>query len=239
MNIERIKNDPRMPKHIALIIDGNGRWAKQRGLPRSVGHKFGFENLKKHIQYAQELGIKNISVYCFSKQNWNRPEKEVQFLMDTFNQVLDEYKQEYSDKDVRIIICGDMNDERLSKEIRKKAKDLMELTKDRTGFVINACINYGGREEILNAVNEIIASGEKNIDQKAFEKHLYTADLLPLDFIIRTSGEKRTSNFLPWQSTYSEWYFPKTYWPSFSKKDLIKALKVYMKRNRRFGAIKG
>lgn len=239
MNIEKIKNDPRMPKHIALIIDGNGRWAKHRGLPRSVGHKFGFENLKKHIQYCQDLGIKALSVYCFSKQNWNRPEKEVKFLMDTFNQVLDEYKQEYANKDVRVIICGDMDDERLSEEVRRKAKELMEMTKDRTGFVINACINYGGREEILHAINEIIASGETNIDEKSFEKHLYTADLLPLDFIIRTSGEKRTSNFLPWQSTYSEWYFPKILWPSFSKNDLIKALKVYMKRNRRFGAIKG
>ncbi len=239
MNIEKIKNDPRMPKHIALIIDGNGRWAKRRGLPRSAGHKVGLDNLKMHIEFVQELGIKNLSMYCFSKQNWNRPEAEVKFLMDSFNKMLDDYRKEYADKDVRINICGDMDDPRLSEEVRKKAKDLMELTKDRTGFVINACINYGGREEILNAVNNIIASGEKNIDEKTFEKHLYTAGLLPLDFIIRTSGEKRTSNFLPWQATYSEWYFPKTLWPSFSKKELIKALKVYMKRNRRYGAIKG
>ena len=239
MNIEKIKNDPRMPKHIALIIDGNGRWAKRRGLARSVGHKFGFENLKKHIQYVQELGINTISIYCFSKQNWNRPQKEVEFLMNTFNQVLDDYKKEYADKDVRVVICGDMEDERLSEEIRKKAKELMELTKDRTGFILNACINYGGREEILNAINKIIENDEKDVDEKTFEKYLYTAGLLPPDFIIRTSGEKRTSNFLPWQSTYSEWYFPKTLWPSFSKKDLIKALKIYMKRNRRFGAIKG
>lgn len=239
MNIEKLKNDPRMPKHVALIIDGNGRWAKKRGLPRSVGHKFGFENLKKHIEYAQELGIKNLSIYCFSKQNWNRPEKEVEFLMTTFNEMLDDYKKEYLNRDVRIVISGDMDDERIEESVRNKAKELMELTKEKTGFVINACINYGGREEILKAVNEIIASGETNIDQKTFEKHLYTADLLPVDFIIRTSGEKRTSNFLPWQSTYSEWYFPKVFWPSFSKNDLIKALKSFIKRNRRFGAIKG
>lgn len=239
MNIEKIKNDPRMPKHIALIIDGNGRWANHRGLPRSAGHKFGFENLKKHIQYVQELGIKNLSVYCFSKQNWNRPEKEVKYLMDTFNQVLDEYKTEYLDKDVRIIISGDMEDERLSLEVRNKAKELMELTKNKTGFVLNACINYGGREEILNVVNEIIKNKETIINDKSFEKYLYTADMLPLDFVIRTSGENRTSNFMPWQSTYSEWYFPKVLWPSFSKNDLIKALKIYMNRNRRFGAVKG
>lgn len=239
MDIKKIKNDPRMPKHIALIIDGNGRWAKRRGLPRSVGHQFGFENLKKHIEYVQELDIKNISIYCFSKQNWNRPQQEVDYLMTTFNQMLDEYKKEYLDKDVRIIISGDMEDERIPEETRNKAKEIMALTKEKTGFILNPCINYGGREEILHAVNEIIESGEKNIDQVSFEKHLYTADMLPLDFVIRTSGENRTSNYLPWQSTYSEWYFPKKNWPAFTKRDLIKALKVFMKRNRRFGAIKG
>lgn len=239
MNIEKLKNDPRMPKHVALIIDGNGRWAKRRGLPRSMGHKFGFDNLKKHIEYAQELGIKNLSIYCFSKQNWNRPQSEVDYLMELFDKMLDEYKKEYLNKDVRIIISGDMEDERIPEQVKVKAKEIMQSTKEKTGFILNPCINYGGREEILNAVNEIIKNGEKDIDQQAFEKHLYTADMLPLDFIIRTSGEKRTSNFLPWQSTYSEWYFPKKFWPAFSKKDLIKALQVFMKRNRRFGAIKG
>lgn len=239
MNIDKIRNDKRMPKHIALIIDGNGRWAKRRGLPRSVGHKFGFENLKKHIQYVQDLGIKNLSIYCFSKQNWNRPQAEVDYLMEIFDKILDDYKKEYADKDVRIIISGDMEDERIPANTRAKAKELMELTKLKTGFILNSCINYGGREEILKAVNEIINSGEKNIDQKAFEKHLYTAEMFPVDFIIRTSGEQRTSNFLPWQSTYSEWYFPKKHWPSFNKNNLVKALKIYMKRNRRFGAIKG
>ncbi len=228
-----------MPKHIALIIDGNGRWAKCRGLARSVGHKFGFENLKKHIKFVQDLGIKNLSIYCFSKQNWNRPKEEVDYLMETFSLMLDEYKKEYADKDVRIIISGDLEDDRIPASTRQKAKDLMESTKAKTGFILNPCINYGGREEILKAVNEIIELGETNIDCKAFEKHLYTAEMLPVDFIIRTSGELRTSNFLPWQSTYSEWYFPKKHWPAFRKRDLIKALKVYMKRNRRFGAIKG
>ena len=228
-----------MPKHIALIIDGNGRWAQSKGLSRSVGHKFGFENLKKHIQYVQELGIKNLSIYCFSKQNWNRPQAEVDYLMEKFDEMLDYYQKEYVDKDVRIIISGDMEDNKLPAKTRAKAKDLMEQTRSKSGFILNACINYGGREEILKAVNEIIEHGEKNIDQSTFEKHLYTAELFPVDFIIRTSGENRTSNFMPWQSTYSEWYFPKKHWPAFTKKDLIKALKIYMKRNRRFGAIKG
>lgn len=239
MNIEKIKNDPRMPKHIALIIDGNGRWAKRRGMPRSMGHKEGFKNLKTHAEFIEKLGIKNLSIYCFSKENWNRPKEEVDYLMETFDQMLDEYKKEYENRDVRIVISGDMEDERIPESCREKAKELMELTKDKTGFVLNPCINYGGRQEILKAVNEIINSGEKDIDVKAFESHLYTKDLLPVDFIIRTSGETRTSNFLPWQSTYSEWYFPKKHWPAFTKKDLIKALNVFMKRNRRFGAIKG
>ncbi|MBQ9795899.1 MAG: di-trans,poly-cis-decaprenylcistransferase [Clostridia bacterium] len=239
MNIAKIRNDKRMPKHIAFIIDGNGRWAKRKGLTRSVGHKFGFDNLEKHIQYIQELGIKNLSIYCFSKQNWDRPKSEVDYLMEIFDDILDNYKQKYIDKDVRIIISGDVEDERIPASTRAKAKDLMELTKAKTGFILNPCVNYGGREEILKAVNEIVESGEKNIDAKTFENHLYTAEMLPVDFIIRTSGEIRTSNFLPWQSTYSEWYFPKKHWPAFTKRDLIKALKIYMKRNRRFGAIKG
>ena len=239
MNLEKIKNDPRMPKHVGLIIDGNGRWAIRRGMSRSMGHKFGFDNLKKQIQFAQELGIKNLSIYCFSKQNWKRPQKEVDYLMETFNQILDDYKKEYFDKDVRVIISGDMEDERIPEETRNKAKDLMEMTKHKTGFILNACINYGGREEILNAVKNIIKNNETEINEQTFTKYLYTADMLPIDFIIRTSGEMRTSNFLPWQSTYSEWYFPKVLWPSFTKRDFIQALKKYMARNRRFGAIKG
>ena len=239
MNFEKLKNDPRLPQHIAFIIDGNGRWAKHRGLPRSLGHKAGFDNLKKHTEYVEQLGIKNLSLYCFSKENWNRPKDEVEYLMTLFDQMLDEYKQKYLDKDVRIIISGDMEDARLPDSVRKKAKELMQLTKDKTGFIINPCINYGGRQEILKAVNELLQGSKKQVDANDFEKHLYTKDLLPLDFIIRTSGELRTSNFLPWQSTYSEWYFPKTLWPSFSKNDLVRALIAYMKRNRRFGAIKG
>lgn len=239
MNLEKLKNDPRMPKHIALIIDGNGRWAQKRGLPRSMGHKAGFDNLKKQTELIQQLGIKNLSMYCFSKQNWKRSDDEVNYLMNILNEMLDEYKKEYLDKDVRIVFSGDLDDERLPQECRIKAKELMELTKHKTGFVLNPCVNYGGREEILYAINNIIASGQTNVDEKLFNSYLYTADLLPVDFIIRTSGETRTSNFLPWQSTYSEWYFEKKNWPSFSKRDLIKALKSFMRRNRRFGGVKG
>ena len=239
MNFNDLKKDPRMPKHIAFIIDGNGRWAKKRGLPRSMGHKAGFENLNKQIGYVQELGIKNLSIYCFSAENWNRPKGEVDYLMKLFGDMLDDYKKKYLDKDVRIIISGDMDDPRIPESTRIKAKEIMELTKDKTGFILNPCINYGGRQEILKAVNEIIASKETNIDVEKFEKHLYTSEMLPLDFVIRTSGENRSSNYMPWQSTYSEWYYPETLWPSFTKNDLVKALEVFMSRKRRFGAIKG
>lgn len=239
MDFEKIKNDPRLPRHIAFIIDGNGRWAKHRGLPRSAGHKVGFETLKKRIEDVQDIGIKNLSIYCFSKQNWNRPQDEVNYLMELFDKMLDEYKKDYLDKDVRIIISGDMDDIRLPEIVRKKAKEIMALTKNKTGFILNPCINYGGREEIVQSVNKLIAKGEKEITMEKLEQELYTADMLPLDFIIRTSGEFRTSNYMPWQSTYSEWYFPKTLWPSFGKKDLVMALEEFMKRNRRFGAIKG
>lgn len=228
-----------MPKHIAFIIDGNGRWAKRKGLPRSVGHEFGSQNVEKTIEYIKNLGIKNVTFYCFSAENWNRPRQEVDFLMNKFDNMLDEYDKKYSNENVKFLISGDMNDKRLPESVKLKACHLMEKTKNNKSFIINMCINYGGRQEILKAVNEIVKSGEKNIDEKTFEKHLYTAELLPVDFIVRTSGEIRTSNFLPWQSTYSEWYFIKKHWPAFSKKDLIKALKIYMKRNRRFGAIKG
>lgn len=236
MNIDKIKNDPRLPQHMGIIIDGNGRWAKSRGLPRSAGHKAGSDNLKKQIEFLFDLGVKNLSLYCFSSENWKRPEQEIDYLMQLFDEMLDEYKKDYIDRDVKIIISGDLSDERLPINVRTKAKELINLTSGKTSNILNLCINYGGRQEILKAVNELVKLGEE-VDEKTFEKHLYTYGMLPLDFIIRTSGEKRSSNFLPWQSTYSEWEYPKKCWPSFSKRDMIKAIKSFMSRNRRFGGL--
>lgn len=238
MNIEKVKQDVRKPKHIAFIIDGNGRWAKKRGLPRSYGHSVGAENVKKTIQTLKDLEIPNVSFYCFSTENWNRPQQEVDFLMKKFDEMLDEYGN-YKVENIRFIISGDMQDERLPESVRSKAYNLMENTKNNQGIVVNLCINYGGRQEILKVVKEIIQNKEQDINETSFEKYLYTKDLKPLDFVVRTSGEQRMSNFMPWQTSYSEWYFPKKQWPAFSKKDLLKAIKIYMKRNRRFGAIKG
>lgn len=237
MNIDKIKQDPRLPKHVGIIIDGNGRWAKKRGLPRSLGHKAGADNLKKQINFLKELGIKNLSLYCFSTENWKRPKAEVDYLMNLFDEMLNEYKRDYLNNDMRFLISGDMDDERLPLSVRTEAKELMTLTKDRTNFVLNLCINYGGRQEILKAINELVKEG-KVVNENLFEQHLYTAGMYPLDFIIRTSGEKRSSNFMPWQSTYSEWEYPKKCWPSFGKKDMLKAIKSFMARNRRFGGLK-
>lgn len=236
MNIDKIKNDPRLPQHMGIIIDGNGRWAKSRGLPRSAGHKAGSDNLKKQIEFLFDLGVKNLSLYCFSSENWKRPKQEVDYLMQLFDEMLDEYKKDYIDRDVKIIISGDLSDERLPINVRTKAKELINLTSGKTSNILNLYINYGGRQEILKAVNELVKLGEE-VDEKTFEKHLYTYGMLPLDFIIRTSGEKRSSNFLPWQATYSEWEYPKKCWPSFSKRDMIKAIKSFMSRNRRFGGL--
>ncbi len=240
MRFEVLKNHPKLPKHIGMILDGNGRWAKKRGLPRSAGHKVGFETLKKQVEYVKELGVKNLSLFCFSKENWGRSEKEVKFLMDLFDTMLTEFENEYvnSKSDVRVMFSGDLDDSRLPNNIGERAKDIMKKTQNNTGFVLNACINYGGRQEILMAINNIINNKETQVDEKLFESYLYTADLLPLDLIIRTSGENRTSNFMPWQSTYSEWYFTKTLWPDFNKKDLAKAVLAFTKRNRRYGEIK-
>lgn len=238
MNIAKLKNDVRLPKHVGLIIDGNGRWAKRRGLPRSAGHKVGADNIKRQVEYCIELGIKNLSIYCFSTENWNRPKREVDYIMDLFKQAIDDYYKEYKDRDVRVIVSGNLDDVRISKELRQSAKDIIEKTKNKSGFVLNLCINYGGKQEILLAASELAKSKEE-FNEQNFEKHLYTKDLLPLDFIIRTSGEERTSNFMPWQATYAELYFPKKTWPAFTKSDLIKAMKVYMSRNRRYGTIKG
>lgn len=239
MNLEKIKNDPRMPQHIAVIIDGNGRWAKCRGLTRSMGHRAGYDNVFKLIESVEKLGIKNLSIYAFSSENWKRPKEEVDYLMKLFDEILDKFASEYMDKNIKIVISGDMNDTRIPKISRDKAKQLVELTRNKTGLVINPCFNYGGRQEILKAVREIVENNERDISETEFSRHLYTSELLPLDLIIRTSGELRSSNFMPWQSTYSEWYYTKTLWPSFTEKHLIKAIKDYMKRNRRFGALKG
>lgn len=229
-------NPNKIPKHVAFIIDGNGRWAKKRGLIRSMGHRVGFDNVKTVLNEVYALGIKHMSVYAFSTENWNRPQEEVDFLMDLFREMLNSnYLNELSFKP-KLNVCGDPA--KFAPDIQKLIKERMEETKDNTDFVFNLCINYGGRSEIVNAVNNIIKDGKKAVTIEDFSNYLYTAGQPDPDLIIRTSGEYRISNFMLWQMAYSEFIFPKTYWPSFTKKDLYDCIVAYQKRNRRFGAIK-
>lgn len=226
----------RLPKHIGIIIDGNGRWAIKRGLPRYVGHDVGFNTLTKILEYAYSLNIDTISVFCFSTENWNRPEIEVNHLMEIFRKAFDSDFNELIKKDTKLYISGDYT--KFPKDIVEKIEESLEKSKNNKSHKLNLCLNYGSHDEILRAVNNIIKDDVKEVDKEVFNKYLYTKELPALDFIIRTSGEYRLSNFMLWQAGYAEFYFEKTPWPSFTEKKFKKALIDYQKRDRRFGAIK-
>ena len=236
MELAELKTAYKLPNHICFIIDGNGRWAKQRHLPRSQGHIKGFGKLEKVYKMVRELGIKYVSIYAFSTENWNRPKEEVDGLMKLFRRAVKEFYSEKKYSDCRIQFLGDLN--KFDADIKENAIKVMEKTKNNTALHINICLNYGGREDIVQAVNKLIKQGKTEITMDDISANLYTADCPDPDFIIRTSGEHRLSNFMPWQSTYAELYFPKVLWPDFGKKDLIEAIKEYSSRDRRFGAIK-
>lgn len=226
----------KLPVHIAYIIDGNGRWAKRRGLPRSAGHKVGFETLKRTINDTFDLGIKVISIYAFSTENWNRPQEEIDGIFKLVEKLFENDDLNLKEKGVRLQIMGDYSV--FPENIVKNCDKLIEDTKDNDKFVLNLGVNYGGKDELVRGVNNLIKEGKTEVTKEDIDNSLYTANLPPLDFCIRTSGEQRISNFMLWQIAYSELYFPKVMWPSFNKRHLIKALKNYQKRNRRFGAIK-
>lgn len=226
----------KIPNHIAFIIDGNGRWAKQRGKTRSMGHRAGFKNLEKICKECfYTYGISTISIYAFSTENWNRPEKEVDYLMKIFRECVSaEFKEKYPD--VRLNVMGDHT--KFDKDLSDACVRIMEETKDNTKFTLNLGLNYSGRAELTYAFNEMAKEGLTEITAEDIENHLYTKGQPPLDFCVRTSGENRLSNFMLWQIAYAELYFPEVHWPAFTKRDLLKALKVYQSRDRRFGAIK-
>lgn len=226
----------KVPRHIAFIIDGNGRWAKRRGLTRSIGHKAGFNTLKKVCKYCFELGIKYVSVYAFSTENWNRPKAEIDGLIEIFKKYFDseEFIKDYPN--VRLNIMGDYT--KFPQDLVDIAEDIIFKTKDKTDFVLNVGINYSGKDELVWAINNIIKDGVQEVDRSVVDRYLYTAGQPEPDFIIRTSGEQRLSNFMLWQCAYSELYFPKTLWPDFKKRELMNALEEFSKRNRRFGSIK-
>lgn len=229
-----------LPKHIAIIMDGNRRWAKSKGLDSKLGHKEGAKALENIVLYANKIGIKYLTVYAFSTENWKRTEEEVKAIMIILQNYLDRFSKKADADNIKINILGDI--EVLNDGLKKQIKNVIEKTKNNTGLVLNIAFNYGGRAEIIKATKEIakkVQEHELNIEEineEEFEKHLYTAGQPNPDLLIRTSGELRTSNFLPWQLVYAEFYFPEKFWPDFGEEDLLEAIYEYQKRNRRFGA---
>lgn len=230
-----------LPAHIGIIMDGNGRWAKKRGLPRSLGHKEGASNFKRITMYASKIGLRYLTMYAFSTENWRRPEKEVGALMRLFKQYLEEALRDFLDENIKVNFLGDVT--KFSPELQELIREVTEVSKNRTGMVLNLAMNYGGRAEILHAVNALtgkLRSGERtdyHITEQDISKHLYTAAQPDPDLIIRPSGEQRISNFLLWQSAYSEFVYFDILWPDFKEKDLDEAIEIYAARQRRFGAV--
>ena len=229
-----------LPKHIAIILDGNRRWAKARGLTTRDGHTEGFDNLERIAKFAEEIGIKYLTVYAFSTENWKRSQEEVNALMFIFKHNIDRYLARLDNGTIKIRIIGEDN-ANVPEELKPRIQKIMEKTKDNTGLTLNIAFNYGGRAEIVHAAKEIakmVKDGKidiSDIDEKLISDNIYTAGQPDPDLLIRTSKELRISNFLPWQLTYTEFYFPEKFWPEFSNEDLIEAIKVYQSRNRRFG----
>ena len=229
MSKDRIMAHTTVPKHVAIILDGNGRWAKKRGQPRSFGHYMGGRNLFTVAKAAKKAGISILSVYAFSTENWKRPQDEVNYLMTKPIEMYHEHKHRIHEIDYKIVFIG--RKDRFSKELLDVIADIEEKTKHNEAFVLNVCIDYGAYDEIITAVNKL----DKPITKETLEQALMIND--PVDLLIRTSGEQRLSNFLLWQVSYAEFYFAKVHWPSFNEKQLLKAIKAYQKRQRRFGGL--
>ncbi|ADQ05103.1 undecaprenyl diphosphate synthase [Caldicellulosiruptor owensensis OL] len=233
----------KMPQHIAIIMDGNGRWAKKRGLPRSAGHRFGAQKLKEIVLFADEIGLKYLTVYAFSTENWKRPKDEVENLMNLLREFFDtEIENLIKKTQIRIKVIGDIS--KLDKDIQERIISAEGRTKDKRGLCVVIALNYGGRQEIINAVKNLaldIKNGKidiEDVDEELFKKYLYTYDIPDPDLLIRPSGEMRVSNFLLWQISYTEFWFSNVLWPDFKKEHLLKAIEDYQKRDRRFGGVK-
>lgn len=231
-----------LPKHVAIILDGNGRWAQKRNLPRSEGHRKGGENLRKLLDVLLEIHIPYVSLYTFSTENWKRPEKEILALWKLMKEFFSQYLEEAICKGISIRVSGDIS--KLPKENQNIINESISKTKKNKKLVANFCINYGSHKEILYAINQIVLkklnSNKKNyrITEKDIERHLYTYPLPPVDLLIRSGGEHRISNFLLWQSAYAEIYFTDVLWPDFSREDLVHALNWFAQRERRYGGLK-
>ena len=216
MSLKKKVRKVALPQHIAFIIDGNGRWATKRGLPRSAGHKKGMDTLVKTVKECFDLGIKVVSIFGFSTENWNRPKEEIDYLFGLFRNLVTQDMSTQFGQDVKLTIMG--NYHAFPSDLVEAIDKTLKETQDNDKFILNLGINYGGQDEIIRAINNILLEKRTKITKADFEKYLYTAKLPSLDYVVRTSGETRLSNFMLWQMAYSELYFPETYWPAFNKK---------------------
>lgn len=225
------------PQHVAIIMDGNGRWAKKRHLPRLVGHNAGSENIRPVVKIFAKYGVKYLTLYMFSTENWNRPRTEVTGLLSLLGRKIEQETQAFHQENIRLIHLGRLD--RLSRKLREKVKAAVELTKNNTGLTLCLAFDYGGRDEIVQAARRIADDGipGTNIDESMFTQYLYNPNIPDPDLVIRTAGESRLSNFLIWQTAYSEFYFTPVLWPDFGLKDVEDALSEYKRRQRRFGKI--
>lgn len=233
--IATVKKDA-VPEHVAIIMDGNGRWAKQRKLPRIKGHMEGVETVRRIVDTAGHLEIKYLTLYAFSTENWKRPRKEANFVIHLIQNTLMKEIEELNRNNVIVHFIGSLSG--VSNSFRKKIKKAYEITKNNTGLNLILAVNYGGRNEIIEAVNKILQTNSIKIDETEFSKYLYTDKFPDPELILRTSGEIRLSNFLTWQSAYSEFWFTKTLWPDFSSKEFLTSILDFQNRQRRFGGIK-
>lgn len=230
-----------VPKHVAIILDGNGRWAKSKGLPRNLGHVQGAKNVEVICQACHDMGIEYLTVYAFSTENWARPQDEVDALMKLLRSYLKTCLKTAAKNNMKVKVIGDLT--RLAPDLQETIAKLEEATKDYTGLRFNVALNYGSQDEMLRAMNRIVSDMDagiiekKPIDKELFENYLDTAGIPMPDLLIRTSGEQRLSNFLLWQLAYSEFYFADVHWPDFNKKELEKAVQSYESRNRRYGKV--
>lgn len=227
------------PEHIAIIMDGNRRWAKKRNLPIKLGHREGAKTLEKIVRHAKKIGIKYLTVYAFSTENWKRSKDEVDALMELLQRYLDDFAKKADTENIKVVVLGDS--EPFNESLRKSINEAMERTKENTGIIFNICLNYGGRDELVKATKKIaskIKNGEIGIDditEETISENLYTKNIPDPDLMIRTSGEIRTSGFLIWQLAYTEFIFLEKYWPDFDEDDLENCIEIYQKRNRKFG----
>lgn len=241
MKKRKLKNFNNIPNHVAVIMDGNGRWAEKRGLKRNMGHRKGADRLYEILMASLEVGVKVLTVYAFSVENWKRPQAEVDYLMTEATNFLKKHESDIISKEIRVIVIGE--DDRIPDYLREKKYYYMDLTKDYNKMTFVIALNYGSHQELVQMVKKISEKAKTNeidindINEQTVEENLYTKGLPPVDLMIRTSGEIRVSNFLLWQLSYAEMYFTKVLWPDFNKKEYYKALEEYQLRQRRFGGL--